>query len=295
MNLWHKVRRLLGVHDALLVAAFLTANTVTDVVLNMLATPTHQAFWLVGLVTATVMLAVRQAYQAPESTRTVLSASDFGVRADSRLTDRKAAVVVLGLDSDQPHAALARLLCEAESLEYLALVGTHETRDQRVAEHVRTRLFAVCDRTIAPERFRTFEHNHAMSVGDFAESVSEALAWLARCGVDMRDVIVDVSAGRRMAGFGALQAADAMSVETQYLAYRWDHATHRPVKHQPSFRVVSSYTDASSDRQVELDLPSAHESPATLACELAGDLDLADQPSHSMCPIWSHRLPLTTS
>jgi hypothetical protein len=251
MFVWHRVRRILGLHDVLLVVAFLAANTVVEVALSIAGTPVRQLAWLGVLVAATVLLALRAARRPRRST--VLTSASFGVAGDDRLSRRRGAVVIVGLDSDAPASPMALLLAAAEDLEFVAFVGTHETRSSGVIDRIRSRLFAALGVSVPAENVRVWEHNHAMSVGDFAEATSEALEWLRRCGVDPADMVVDISAGRRMAGFGALQAADAVGVETQYLAYAWDHTAHRPITSTHAFRVVSSYSDdAVAERDSEL-------------------------------------------
>jgi hypothetical protein len=255
---WNRVRRLLGVHDLMLVAAFLAANSFVEVTVDLLGGTSEKIAWVVLMAAATALLALRASRKLGPTPE--LKGSDFGVWAGRRIGQRRAAVVVVGLDSDQPGGALAKLLAEATSLEYLALIGTHETRAGGVTERIVDRLLPACGATINGDHIRVWDHNNALSVGDFAEATGEALAWLARCGVEDRDVVVDVTAGRRMAGFGALQAADAAHVETQYLAFRWDHVAHRPVRDQPAFRVVSTYWSG-SDRDVEEQLGAAAPEP----------------------------------
>lgn len=251
MFLWHRMRRILGLHDTLLVVAFLAANTAVEVAVSAAGSLPRQLMWLGALVALTVYLALRSARRvaSPE----VLTPSEFGVCGDARLGRRRGVVVLVGLESDRAGSSLERLLVGAKNLEFIAFVGTHETRQSGVIDRVRSRVFAAAGVDIPAENIRVWEHNHAMSVGDFAESTSEALAWLTRCGVTGDEVVVDISEGRRMAGFGALQAADSYRAETQYLAYAWDHHSHRPLTEQRSFRVVSSYSDdATAERNTEL-------------------------------------------
>lgn len=251
MFLWHRMRRILGLHDTLLVVAFLAANTAVEVAVTAAGTLPRQLMWLGALMGLTVHLALRSARRVPAPE--VLAPSEFGVCGDARLGRRRGVVVLVGLDSDRPGSSLERLLAGAKNLEFVAFIGTHETRQSGVIDRVQSRMFAATGVSVPADNIRVWEHNHAMSVGDFAESTSEALAWLARCGVTGDAVVVDITEGRRMAGFGALQAADAYRAETQYLAYAWDHHSHRPLTDQRSFRVVSSYSDdAPSERDSEL-------------------------------------------
>lgn len=149
-ELLNRTRRLLGVHDVLIVVAFLAANTFVEVVLDLPGSPVLEVIWLVALCAATLGLAMREVQRTGRGV--ALSSCEFGVYAERSLGGRRAAVVVVGLDSDRPDSALARLLLNAERLEYLALIGTHETRAAGVCERIEKRLLAATGRHLHADR-----------------------------------------------------------------------------------------------------------------------------------------------
>ena len=241
-----RVRNVLGVRNSLIVVGFLAANSNVDIIDSFVIERTWwvRLGWLVLVNTVLVVCVLRLIGRARSADPGDNVHPDaMGVRGDDQLARRRAAVVVLGLDSDQPDASLSRLLARAEQQEHLALLGTPETRAAKIADRV-PRLLAMHGLDLAAGNVRTWEENHALSVADFAESATEALGWLARRGVEPADIVADISAGRRPAGFGVVQAADTVRVESQYLACRWDHETNRPLPDQLSFRLVTAYWDA---------------------------------------------------
>lgn len=100
----------------LLVVAFLAANTFVEVVLDLLGPPGAKVIWLVALCAATLGFAIREAQRAGRGV--ALTSSEFGVYADRGICERRAAVVIVGLDSDNPDGALARLLRNASNLRF---------------------------------------------------------------------------------------------------------------------------------------------------------------------------------
>ena len=238
-------RNVLGVRNAIIVVGFLAANTNVDVI-DSFITDRSWAFrvaWLVLVNTLLIVYVLRLIGRARSADPGDNVHPDvMGVRGDRQLAGRRAAVVVVGLDSDKPDSALSRLLARAERLEYLALLGTHETRAAKLTEQV-PRLLAMHGRELPAANIRIWDENHSLSVADFAESATEALGWLARHDVAPEEIVADISAGRRPAGFGVVQASDTVRVESQYLACRWDHEANRPVPDELSFRLVTAYWD----------------------------------------------------
>jgi hypothetical protein len=240
-----RVRNVLGVRNAIIVVGFLAANTNVDII-DSFVTERSWAFrlaWLVLVDTLVVVYVLRLIGRARSADPGDNVHPDaMGVRGDRQLAGRRAAVVVVGLDSDQPDSALSRLLARADRLEFLALLGTPETRAGKITEQI-PRLLAMHGREIVAANIRIWDENHALSVADFAESATEALGWLARHGVGPEEIVADITAGRRPSGFGVVQAADSVRVESQYLASRWDHEANRPRPDQLSFRLVTAYWD----------------------------------------------------
>jgi hypothetical protein len=240
-----RVRHVLGVRDAIIVLGFLAANTNVDIIDSFVTERSWavRIAWLVLVDTLLILFVLRLIGRARSADPGDNVHPDvMGVRGDRQLAGRRAAVVVIGLDSDKPESALSRLLARADRLEFLAVLGTPETRSAKIAAQI-PRLLAMHGREIPATHIRMWDENHALSVADFAESATEALGWLARHDVGPEEIVADISAGRRPAGFGVVQAADTVRVESQYLACRWDHETNRPLPDQLSFRLVTAYWD----------------------------------------------------
>lgn len=246
-----QVRNVLGVRNSLLVLGFLAANSHVEILAGFVG---EQDWWvrllfLVALDLTVVLVALHLIDQTRAACALGSVHPDtMGVRGDTQLAKRRAAVVVLGLDSDRTDSGLSRLLAQAESLEYLVLLGTPETATAKVVERARL-LLALHGRNLPATHVAVWERNHALSVSDFAEAAAQAFGWLERRNVAERDIVADVTSGRRPAGMGVMQAADAARIETQYLANRWDHDSHRPIPGQLSFRLVTAYwgTDLVAD------------------------------------------------
>jgi len=247
-----RVRNVLGVRNAIIVVGFLAANSNLDIIESFVIERGWEARlgWLVlidVLLVVCVLRLIGRARSADPGDNVHPDA--MGVRGDRQLAGRRAAVVVMGLDSDRPDSALSRLLARSDRLEFLALLGTPETRAARITDHI-PRLLALHGRELPAAQIRVWDENHALSVADFAESATEALGWLARHDVRPEDVVADISAGRRPAGFGVVQAADTVRVESQYLACRWDHEANRPLPDQLSFRLVTAYWDSDGSETI---------------------------------------------
>lgn len=243
MNTLRRIKSVLGLRDGLLVVGFLAANTLVDVVLEVIPPGWSHLLWAALLMVTTGFLAWRV------STRSI-TGSDldgdgvtdaFGVRGDALLALRQGVVALVGLDSDGDNSALAQLLARTPNLKFLALIGTYETTALGVTDRIISRLLPASGHSLSEANIRVWTHNQALSVADHVESTHEAISWLVRHDVSLPAMVVDVTAGRRMAGFGALRSADAHRVESQYLAYRWDHHQHKPLVGSPSFRVISAF------------------------------------------------------
>lgn len=166
-----------------------------------------------------------------------------GTTGSGKLADRRGAVIILGLDSAHGGSPAARLLADLPNLRFLALIGTPETRDMNVASLLLDKIAPAAGVNLDGVVIRTWHDGNAESVADAHMATTEALHWMGSRGLDASEMIVDVSAGRRAAAFGANNAADALFVETQYLAADWDKNTNKPIPGTASFKVITTFHD----------------------------------------------------
>jgi hypothetical protein len=156
-----------------------------------------------------------------------------------KLASRRGVVVLVGLDSADPGTTFTRLLATAARLEYLALIATPQVEVRGVVPALVGPLMAVSGRDLAASRIRVWDRNEAEAMSDVDESVTEAIEWMGRHGVHPSEIVVDVTKGRRSMAFGALEAADRLDVEVQYLAAEWHHLDNKPRPGTEGFRVVA--------------------------------------------------------
>jgi hypothetical protein len=181
-----------------------------------------------------------------------LSASRLDEQDPARLAERRGVVVLVGLDSSNPGTTFLRLVTEATSCEYLALVTTAQDDELGVTRQLIERVLPLSGRRFAEGHVRIWGGNNAESLSDAERAVEEALAWLARHGVHPSSMVVDVTKGRRSMEFGALIAADRARVEVQYLAADWHHLDNRPRPGTQGFFVVRTLWDTVGTDAVSL-------------------------------------------
>jgi hypothetical protein len=167
-----------------------------------------------------------------------------GALSANRLESRRGLVVLVGLDSASPGTTFMRLLAEAESVEYLALVTTAQDDMLGVTSKLLETLVPVSGREFAHGRVRVWSGNNAESLRDIEDAVSQAVRWMGRHGLHPSEVVVDVTKGRRSMEFGALIAADRQHVEVQYLAADWHHLDNKPMPGTEGFMLVRSIWNA---------------------------------------------------
>ena len=246
-----RYRYVLGVPSLLLVLAALIVNTFAQVALDAIGPLYGQILWLASLCALAVFLAWRWDHKRTQ-------ALAVGQPATDKLAHRRAAVVLVGLDSCDPDGSLAKLLGQLENLEFLALVGTPQTAELGVPERILHQLLPATGVHLPPSAVRIWQHCNAQSLADNDQSVAEAISWILRQGVPRDAIVVDISRGRRAMGYGALMAAEAERVEVQYLATAWDHIANAPIPNQEAFKLLKEYypdavdTDDRSSADVRL-------------------------------------------
>ncbi len=158
----------------------------------------------------------------------------------SRLAQRRGVVVLVGLDSAEPGTTFLRMLATAIRIEYLALIATPQTELRAVVPIMITRLLPRSGRTVPASKIRVWDQN-SESLTSVEQSVSEAIAWMTRHGLHPSEIVVDASKGRRSMQFGAMIAADHLTVELQYLAADWHQLDNRPRAGSEEFSVVREH------------------------------------------------------
>lgn len=227
----------LGLPGFLAVVALLFGELFAQELQLVLDTHTKTIAALVALAALMVLLAYRWSARLPGASTSVA----YGNSGTEKLSTRRAAIVLLGLDSAHPDSAAAALFAATPTLEYLALVGTRETAQMGVSTRLLTQVGPAAGLNVPEARTRVWEFGNAESVADTEQATAEAIRWLIGRGLDPAEIVLDVSAGRRAMGYGAKDAADDAAVEAQYLAARWEPVTNRPVLGSSMFKIIKSY------------------------------------------------------
>jgi hypothetical protein len=226
-----------GVPSALAVSALLFAELAGQAITDALDSPTGLACGLALTGATTVMLYRRWEHAFTSAS----SRDDFGRSGNDKLARRRGLVLLLGLDSADPASAAAVLLARMPNLEFLALVGTPQTTEQKVPVRVLDRILPAAGHRLPSSHVRVWDFANAASISDAEQSTAEALRWLTGRGLAPAEIVVDISAGRRPMTYGAKDAADAAEVEAQYLAEEWDTVNNEPIAHTRHFKIVRSF------------------------------------------------------
>jgi hypothetical protein len=235
---WRRLRRIMGVPSTLVLAAvsafYLLINAITW---QMAKSDGEIGVWAAtgAVIVLTVLLLLRYHRQVAAAL-----APSLDRPGSDKLTDRRGAIVIVGLDSAEPGTTFLRLLATATKLEYVALVTT----PQAVMRGVVTTLEAQIQR--APQAFphqqiRLWDRVNAQTMADTEQAVTEAITWMLRHGLHPSQIVVDVTKGRRPMQFGALIAAERARIEVQYLAAEWHHLDDRPLPGSAEFTVVHTH------------------------------------------------------
>lgn len=233
MPVLRRIRLVAGVPPLLALIMFLIGEAIAQIVFEVITPMNARYAWLAGLVIAAAYLSIRYDNQR------LAKVSSFGQPGDAKLGERRGAVVLIGLDSDDPTGSLSKLLARTPRLDHLALVGTPQTAEKGVTDRLRSHLLAAWGVDLDPTRIRVYEHNHVESLADNEHSVSDAIQWMNAHGLAPHEIIVDITKGRRPMGFGALLAADRHEVEAQYLTWAWDTVADRPLLGTEAFKLVN--------------------------------------------------------
>lgn len=235
-----RLRYIIGIPGALAVTTVIFSQMVALEVETILDTHTEKLAVLIGCATLMLLLAFQWARALPSEQHTS-GTGVYGTSGEGKLAARRGAVIVLGLDSAHPKSAAAHLLAQLPNLDYLALVGTPQTAEKKIAQNLLSMIAPACGRHLDPSHTRVWEFGAAESISDTEEAVTEALRWMTGRGLRGAQLIVDVSSGRRAMTYGAKDAADEFEVETQYLASAWDPATNRPIPGTAMFKIIKAY------------------------------------------------------
>ena len=247
-----RIRHVAGIPSGLVAAAagtfYLLVNAITAAATMELG---EVGLWSTVVVSAAVTVVLFVRWQ--KRFAATLTPARLDQPGNTKLAQRRGAVVLVGLDSADPGTTYTRLLSTAAQLEYLALVATPQSEVRGVVPALLGPLMAVSGRTVATSHIRVWDQNEAEVMGDVEESVTEAIGWMGRHGVHASEIVVDVTKGRRSMAFGALVAADRLDVEVQYLAAEWHHLDNRPRRGTEGFRVVAERWDGVGPEATRLD------------------------------------------
>jgi hypothetical protein len=244
---WRRLRRIMGVPSTLVLAAvsgfYLLINAITwqtaksDGELGVWAS-TGAVILLAGLLLLRYHRQVASAL-APSLDRP----------GSDKLTDRRGAIVIVGLDSAEPGTTFLRLLATATKLEYVALVTTPQAVMRGVAATLEAQLQRA-PQAFPHQQIRLWDRVNAEAMADTEQAVTEAINWMLRHGLHPSQIVIDVTKGRRPMQFGALIAAERARIEVQYLAAEWHHLDDRPLPGSAEFTVVHTHwATAASDAE----------------------------------------------
>lgn len=228
-----RFKAVVKIPSGFMVAALTFITVATQTVTDLTPTMWQRGLLLAGLGVMTIIL-----FRRWEKGFTRSEAS-FGQVDDGKLANRKALVVTLGLKSDRPDSAFAKLLSQAKNANAIALIVTHEVEDLNVLDRITKQLLPASGFSGDMNHVRTWIQGSAQSVADAHQCVTEALTWLLQSGYAPYEIAVDISDGRRPTHLGAAFAAQDLSVEVQYLGPQWNHVTDQPMEGSEAFKVVS--------------------------------------------------------
>lgn len=235
---WRRLRRIMGVPSTLVLAAV----SAFYLLINAITWQTAKSDGELGVWASTGAVIVLAGLLLLRYHRQVASAlaPSLDRPGSDKLTDRRGAVVIVGLDSAEPGTTFLRLLATATKLEYVALVTT----PQAVMRGVVTALEAQIQRApqaLTHQQIRLWDRVNAQTMADTEQAVTEAINWMLRHGLHPSQIVVDVTKGRRPMQFGALIAAERAHIEVQYLAAEWHHLDDRPLPGSAEFTVVHTH------------------------------------------------------
>jgi hypothetical protein len=157
-----------------------------------------------------------------------LSTPGIGIRGGAKLAKRRGVILLMGLDSASEQSGVTRMLSDADSLEFIALIGTPQTSEKGVVNTIRQRFMPSLGHDLSGDKVLVLEGNNAEWIDDNERSVAAAIDWMRDRGLSPSEIVVDVTRGRRPMHFGALLAAEEAKVEVQYLTQAWSTSDNKP-------------------------------------------------------------------
>lgn len=235
-------KRILNVPRLEVLAVVLLAEMFSIILQNTFVTTQAQVAGI-GVVIAVLL------YQAHRMVRKSNQAvvTHVGVPGNRKVSNRKGVIALVGLDSAQDNSSMVKLLALARNMEYFALVGTPETKQTGVIDAITAKLMPAANIDLDDSHLSIVEWCNAESVESTNRAVSNAIEWMIQRGIAPKDIVVDITKGRRHMHFGAVAAAMTHGVEVQYLALAWDTRIDKPIKGQESFKIIAELYDDGLD------------------------------------------------
>jgi hypothetical protein len=232
---WRRFAVVFGIPSVMLALGIIFTESAVNILTGHLSIR-GDLIWLAALAAAILWLFSRYRNSYTAATRANTDPSDQAT--STRLANKRALIVVMGLDSADPGSPLAALLSRFPTLDYLILLGTPETKALGVSSRVTHQLLAASGHNLPADHLWVLEQAESHSLTDFELATRQAITWLLRHGVEVDQIVCDVTGGKRAMGFGVLTAADRAGVETHYLSARWDHLAKRPIPGSATWQVA---------------------------------------------------------
>lgn len=234
---FNRLRYIIGIPSALVLLGFLFTELMVQSLMTMFNNNK------IALMVATLFVGAGLVALAWRWSQTFSASGAVGLQGtngNAKLEKRRGAVIVCGLDSNQPKSSVAKLLQKLPNLEYVAFIGTRETDRENVIYSITHQMLPLAQPNLPASRVRSYQDGNSESISDAHGATETAIRWMLSHNLTPDEIIVDVTAGRRAMGFGANDAARDLLVEVQYLAQEWNHADNKPIDGTEMFKILDT-------------------------------------------------------
>ena len=137
---------------------------------------------------------------------------------------RAGVILTLSQDSDAVQSA-AVLAIRHLRPTYLGLLGTPQTDERRVADHIVKERCAELGIEVTASNAKSWDQ---LDLRDGIRTVTALIDWMIDRGLEPTDVLVDVTGGTKLMSVCAFLAAEARGVDCEYIRSEWEAGRRRP-------------------------------------------------------------------
>jgi hypothetical protein len=140
--------------------------------------------------------------------------------------ERTRAGVILTLSQDSDAAQSAAVLAIRHLRPtYLGFLGTPQTDERRVADHIVKERCAELGIEVTASNAKSWDQ---LDLRDGIRTVTALIDWMIDRGLEPTDVLVEVTGGTKLMSVCAFLAAEARGVDCEYIRSEWEAGRRRP-------------------------------------------------------------------